>query len=315
MKKFTIGMIGFGYWGKILFRYFKKHEGFNIKRIATRHPQKLKEEIREDIIFCKPGELLDDNEIEAVIISTPIGTHYPYIMEALNRGMQVFCEKPLTVDSHKAREVSRLAREKNLNVFTDYIFTYSPAVLKMISLVNEGAVGEVTSAVFHVRQLGHFSANSVVTDLGCHILSVLDLLEPINNFKFSRMDLLSHDEVVETSMVNFEPRGEKTTLNGGIFLSFNHPVKVRNMTIYGNKGTVVYDMMEKHPLQLLHYKTDRENTRDPRDKNIQYFEFDEFNTVERVVEGFYYVLTGKVKCNLDMAVRVTEVLEKLEDSN
>ncbi len=320
MKNFSVGMLGFGYWGRILYRYFKKHTGFDIRKIATRHPEKLKDEIRDDIDICLPDELLEDESLDAVVIATPIFTHYDYIMKALKHGKQVFAEKPMTLSGREADEIAGMAKNKGLTVFTDYIFTFSPAVLKMISLVKEGAVGKVSSAVFHVRQLGHFSENNVIIDLGCHILSVVDMLTPVDELKMSRLDLLSHDEIVETAIIDFEsPEGEKTCnkseytgdLKGGIFLSFNHPVKVRNMTVYGKKGTLVYDMMQEKPLQLLNYKLNRCVSRDPVEKEVIYYDFDEFNTVEKVVEGFYQILTGQQPSNLEMSMRVTKTLESI----
>lgn len=320
MKKFSVGMVGFGYWGKILYRYFKKHEGFEVKKIATRHPEKLKDEVRDGVEICLPDELLEDESLEAVIIATPIVTHYGYIMKALEKGKHVFAEKPMTLSSKEAGDIMELAGQKGLTVFTDYIFTFSPAVLKMISLVKEGAVGKVSSAVFHVRQLGHFSENSVIIDLGCHILSVMDMLSPVDELKMSRLDLLAHDGIVETGIIDFESpqtpdtggRGEYIgDLKGGIFLSFNHPIKVRNMTIYGEKGTLVYDMMQEKPLQLLNYTLNRSISRDVVEKEVIYYDFDEFNTVEKVVEGFYEILTGKEPSNLEMSVRVTKTLERI----
>ena len=325
MKNFSVGMLGFGYWGKILYRYFKKHAGFDVKKIATRHPEKLKNEIRDDVEICLPDELLNDESLDAVIIATPIVTHYGYIMKALERGKHVFSEKPMTLNNDEAEAIAELAGRNGLIVFTDYIFTFSPAVLKMISLMQEGAVGKVSSAVFHVRQLGHFSENNVIIDLGCHILSVMDMLIPVDELKMSRLDLLAHDGVVETAIIDFEiPDAEKSDdrgdyigdLKGGIFLSFNHPVKVRNMTIYGEKGTLVYDMMQEKPLQLLNYTLNRSASRDAVEKEVIYYDFDEFNTVEKVVEGFHGILTGQKPSNLEMSMRVTRTLAQiLEDGN
>lgn len=320
MKKFSVGMLGFGYWGKILYRYFKKHTGFEVKKIATRHPERLKDEVRDDVEICLPDELFEDESLDAIIIATPIVTHYDYIMKALEKGKHVFSEKPMTLSSNEADDIDELAKKRGLTVFTDYIFTFSPAVLKMISLVKEGAVGKVSSAVFHVRQLGHFSENNVIIDLGCHILSVMDMLTPVDGLKMSRLDLLSHDGIVETAIIDFESpealksddRGEYMgDLKGGIFLSFNHPIKVRNMTIYGEKGTLVYDMMQEKPLQLLNYTLNRSVSRDPVEKEVIYYDFDEFNTVEKVVEGFHGILTGRQPSNLEMSIRVTKTLARI----
>lgn len=274
MKQYKVGMIGYGYWGKILLRYFRKHPGFNVKSIATRHPDRIKSDIPAGTIACLPDEIINDEEIDAVIIATPIGTHFEPAKKALDNGKHLFMEKPLTLNPEEAEQLARIARKNGLHIFTDYIFTFSPAILKMISLIEEGAVGKVTGSSFHVRQLGHFSKNNVYVDLGCHILSVLDLITPLNKLEFTRSDILSHDGFVETGVIGFRPavgasspdesRSKKSStykpdgITGIICLSFNHPIKERNMAIYGDLGTIVYDMMQEKPLQILHYGFDRE---------------------------------------------------------
>jgi len=332
MRIFTIGIIGFGYWGKILFRYFRNHEGFKLRRIATRHPDRIRKEIGNDIVVCLPSEVFSDNEIEAVIVATPIGTHYDLVLEALRNGKHVFSEKPLTLTSEKAFHIARLASEKGLNVFTDYTFTFSPSVKKMISLIREGAIGKVTGVIFQNRQLGQFLPYNVYIDLGCHALSVLDMLSPMKQMEFRHTDLFARDGILETGIINFQPaqgfedeklggmsvdeelksgQNNKAPTCGAIVLSFNHPTKVRNIAIYGERGTLLFDMMSEKPLQMLHYRVNRKASRLPDEKNTTFFDYDESNTLERVVDEFHKVLMGKTASNLEMSVRITGILEKL----
>lgn len=340
-NKFNIGLIGFGYWGKILYRYFRDHPGFRVKSIATRHPAMIREEVPEAVDVCLPKKLIADREIDAVVVASPIPSHYGLIMEALGAGKHVFAEKPLTVKYNEAMDIAKLAGKQGLMVFTDYIFTFSPAVLKMIELMKDGAIGRVTGAVFHVRQLGHFSRHSVYVDLACHLLAVLDMITPLDNLRFNRLDLVTRNGFVETGLLDFTSRAVPFDLNGkaeqagrsnhgcrwreemvtdklkagGIFISFNHPGKVRNLTLYGDRGTLVYDMMEEKPLKLLNYRVDRDRSRDASEKSLTEFAFDEFNTVKEVVNGFHRVLTGEAPSNLDMSLRVTRVLEEIEETS
>ena len=259
---------------------------------------------------CPPLiQVILDDSIDAVVVATPIGTHFEYLMEALQAGRHVFCEKPLTARGGWARKVQEEAKLTGRIVFCDYILTFSPAVSRMISLFREGAIGEIKGCSFQVRQLGHFS-NSVYWDLGSHVLSILDLIRPLDNLSIERQDIYTRDGVVESGLLYF--KGNDGKFSGCANLSFNHPVKSRNLTLYGTRGTLFYDMMAQPPLTSCNYRVDRTASRDPVDRKDEKFDFDEFNTVKEVVRGFHNVLSGKARTNLDMAVRVSETLEKLE---
>jgi predicted dehydrogenase len=314
MKKFKIGMIGFGYWGKLLYRYFSHHDGFTLKRIATRNPGAVTGDFKENTIICTPDELLKDPEIEAVIVASPIAAHFSLVKKALLGGKHVFSEKPLSISGGEAEILAALAEERQLKLFTDYILTFSPAVKKMISLVNQGALGKLLGCNFSLCQLGHFAEN-VYVDLGCHILSILDMLAPVDEMKFFRNDIFVRDGVVETGSIDFSLpvnySDEAREISGSMTLSFNHPVKERKITFYGDKGTLIYDAFREKPLILAHYLVDRQKSRDPLDVKKEEFEFDELNTIGEVAQAFYDVLSGAADSNVERTVRISRALEKI----
>lgn len=307
MKTFKLGMIGFGYWGRILYRYLSKDSRFEVLRIGTRYPARIKGDFPEKLKLGNSGEVLSDPEIDAVIVATPLGHHYPYIIEALSMGKHVFSEKPLAVTGAMCEKIKQKAMNMGLKVFTDYILTFSPAVRRMLELANEGAIGKIRGFSFHVRQLGHFS-NDVYWDLGSHVLGILYMLKPLDAFSFHRQDIYVRDGIVESGMLSVSDNAPDG-LRGAIVLSFNHPVKERNMTLYGDSGTLVYDMMSQPPLIQTTYRVDRSKSRDPLDRKVTTYDFDEFNTVSEVINGFYDTLTGKNVSNIDLALQVSRVLE------
>ncbi|MFP4499010.1 MAG: Gfo/Idh/MocA family protein [Vulcanimicrobiota bacterium] len=310
MGSYNIALLGFGYWGKILYRYLREHPHFKIKRIATRHPDKITIYLPPEIKKCKPDEAIEDEEIDAIVVATPIVTHYEYIKKSLQNKKNIFAEKPTTLKYNEAVALKKLSEEQDRILFTDYIFTFSPSVQKMVQMIKEGRIGNIRSMIFQVRQLGHFS-DDVYWDLGSHILSIVDLLYPLDKLKFRKKDMIQRDGVTETGIINFsDPRHNNFT--GAILLSFNHPQKERNMAIYGNGGTLVFDMARETPLSACNYKVDREKTRNPINRKDEYFEFDEHNTVKNVINGFYQCLAGRKETNIDSAIRITRVLEELD---
>lgn len=309
MKTFNVGMIGYGYWGKILYRYFNTHPGFRFLHIATRNPKKLEGSFPDTLTFSSPEELIENKNINAVIVASPLGTHYEYVMKALECNKHVFAEKPMATKKTEGASISEKATEKGLKVFTDYLLTFSPTIRKMVSLANLGAIGKIRGCAFQVRQLGHFS-NNVYWDLGCHILSIIDMLFPLNELNFRKNDILKRNGIVETGQITFNSRNNGgSSICGSILLSFNHPVKERNMTLYGDEGTLVYDMTKEKPLTLTRYEVDRARSRDPLKREVFEYEFDEFNTVREVVQGFYDTITGKIPANIKLAIKISEIIE------
>lgn len=315
MRKIKTGMIGYGHWGKLLYRYFSKHEGFTITRIASRHPGEIAGSFPEDMILTTPDALLENQEIEAVVVATPIETHYHHVLEALKRGRHVFSEKPLTLTAQEAGCLAETASKMGVQLFTDYILTFSPAISKMIALAKEGAVGTVKGCCFHVRQLGRFAQN-VYWDLGSHILSVLDLLTPLDQLTFKRSDIFKRDGIVETGQIAFRSKDPQSReFTGSILISMNHPMKERNMSIYGSEGSLIYDLAQDKVLSLTRYTVNRLDTRNPESKEQLSYEFDELNTIGHVVQRFYDIATGRTESNINMSRRVTGVLEKLTSSD
>jgi predicted dehydrogenase len=126
MKTYNAGLIGFGYWGKILHKYLTKHKGFSLKAIATRHPESIAGVIPSGVKACTIEELAGDPEIDAVFIATPIITHYEITRLCLEQGKHVFCEKPLTSVYFEAQHLKEISGKTGRHLFTDYIYTFSP---------------------------------------------------------------------------------------------------------------------------------------------------------------------------------------------
>lgn len=315
MKKYRLGMIGAGYWAKILKRYFTRHPGFDLAMVGSRHPGQIDKKTFNEIDRVKPEEILENNKIEVVIVATPIGTHYPLVLKALEEGKHVFCEKPLTLKPEDAEVLAKKAKDNDLKLFTDYVFNFSPAIRKMISLSKTDAVGQVKSFSCMINQLGRFNKHDVYWDLACHQLSILDMIIPLEKLKFSRNDVLKRDGITEVGLIYASSVDNDRPFNGFISVSLNHPVKERKIILYCRGGTLVYDMMKDKPLMLTRYSVNREESPLPRIQETAHYEFDEHNTLGEVVQAFYNVLEGKIPSNIERALKVTRVLYELCGNN
>jgi predicted dehydrogenase len=88
--------------------------------------------------------MLAEADLDAVVIATPSSSHAPMVRAAFERGLHVFCEKPLTLSAEESEELSRLAEERGLVTQVGYHNRYVAAFQEVRSLLEAGAIGEVT---------------------------------------------------------------------------------------------------------------------------------------------------------------------------
>src|ERR1700685_3023348 len=108
----SIGIIGVGYWGSNLVRAFNDTEGAGIVAVAdyTRGRLNVVENRSPHIHVTDDMEslLLDDN-IDAIVVSTPVPTHYEIGRRVLESGKHAMIEKPMTFDYQEAKKLRDLA--------------------------------------------------------------------------------------------------------------------------------------------------------------------------------------------------------------
>ena len=114
------------------------------------------------------NDILDDNSIEAVIIATPIITHYELIKKVLESGKHVFVEKPMTQTITQANDIISIAKSKKLCLFVDHVFLHNQ-IFKQIKKINEQEF--ITDINFDWRKFGTFNED-IFENLLTHDLSI-----------------------------------------------------------------------------------------------------------------------------------------------
>jgi predicted dehydrogenase len=188
-------------------------------------------------------DLLNNPTIDAVAISTPVTTHFPLAMEALQAGKHVLVEKPMTADSDQALRLIDEAARRNLVLMVDHTFVYTGAVRKMRELINTGSLGEIYYYDSTRVNLGLFQHDvNVIWDLAVHDLSIMEYILPEEPV-----------EVSATGIGHVNGAGEDTAYvsvfySGSIIAHLNvnwlSPVKIRRTLIGGTKSMIVYDDIE-----------------------------------------------------------------------
>lgn len=281
-------LIGCGYWGSKLLKHLQADKRFKVLHVCDSKTDLSK-------VWA---------EVEAVVVATPIDTHHQLIKEALFQKKDVFSAKPLTMKTNQGLKLERLAKKQGLVLAVDYTWTFSRALRKAKTI----DIGKIKAIEMEIKQLGRFKEWGADWLLGSHLLSILEMFIPLETLDFKRINLVRNRGRVESNLILFKSK----SIQGSLSASLNCPEKSVKVIIYGTKGTIIYQPKTKETLKVFWYR----KTSTDRVENLivktRVFRFDEANNLKQAVDYFYKVLKGKEKSNLEMAIRVTQILEGLE---
>ena len=169
MKK--IAIIGLGKWGKNLLREFsnvscvtKCHTRGNQKNISW-----LRRNYPKVVHTTSIRDILTDKNIDAVAISTPINSHFKIAKNALESGKHVFVEKPMASNIIEAKQLIKIAKSKNLNLFVGHVFLYNE-IFKKIKKIDKQE--SITYAHFAWKKFGTFDED-IFKNLLSHDISLI----------------------------------------------------------------------------------------------------------------------------------------------
>jgi predicted dehydrogenase len=239
-----VAVAGLGYWGPNLARNFD-----DLADLAWLVD--LSDEKREEFAARYPNarvtgdydEMLADDALEAVIVATPVPSHYELAKRALEAGKHVLVEKPPAMRAVEMDELVRIATERDLVLMPGHLLLYHPGVQKLKELIDAGELGEVLCVYGNRQNLGIVRTNeNALWSLGVHDLSVILYLldeEPEEAVAHGNAFLTPGVEDVVFCYLRF-PSGKIAHMH----LSWLDPHKMRRMTVVGREKMVVFDDME-----------------------------------------------------------------------
>lgn len=239
----SIGVIGVGYWGPNLVRNFINQPDTRVTKICDLSRDRL-EHMKQLYPFLETTqdytELMEDPGIDAIVVATPVTTHFKFCKEALEAGKHVFAEKPLTGSAEDSLQLVRLAKEKNLVGMVGHTFIYSPAVLKIKELLDSGELGDIHYVSTTRVNLGLFQEDiNVVWDLAPHDISIFNYLLDSEAVKVQGVGQSYIQPGIED--VAFLTYSYPSGALAHIHVSWLDPNKIRKTTVVGSKKMLVYD--------------------------------------------------------------------------
>ncbi len=250
-KLVKVGVVGCGYWGPNLIRNLRQAPDCDLKVICDasegrlNHMSRLHPGVTTTTLY---QDLLDDPELDAIVVATPVRFHFEMAKAALSVGKHVFIEKPIARTESEAEELVATAKRKGLTLMVGHTFLFSPAVRRMKEIIDGGDIGQVQYISARRLNLGLFQKDiNVAWDLAPHDISILlYLLEEFPSEVSCQGSSHINREIEDVTMMYLKFRKNRCAF---IHNSWLDPKKVRQMTVVGSRRMIVYDDTE--PLEKL----------------------------------------------------------------
>jgi predicted dehydrogenase len=185
-------------------------------------------------------KIITDPDIEAIVIATPVSSHYRISERALALGKHVFVEKPLAGSVDEGTKLIKLADEKRRILMVGHTFVYTAAVNKIKDLIRAGELGDIYYISTSRVNLGLFQEDiNVVWDLAPHDASILNYIldsRPVS------VSAIGHSYIrPDIEDVAFITLQYPNSVLANIQVSWLNPNKIRKTTVVGGKKMLVYD--------------------------------------------------------------------------
>ena len=241
-----VGVIGYGYWGPNLVRNFMEVPGSTVVTVCDVRSERLVQlgarypTIKTISSCC---ELFADPDIQAIVIATPVASHFELGMAALKADKHVLIEKPLAANSEQALQLIEEAARRKRVLMVDHTFVYTGAVRKIRELITENALGDIYYYDAVRVNLGLFQHDvNVIWDLAIHDLSIMDYVLPTKTTAVSATGI-SHIPGQPENVAYITLFFENPQI-AHVHVNWLTPVKVRHTLIGGSDKMILYDDLE-----------------------------------------------------------------------
>ena len=241
-----VAVIGYGYWGPNLVRNFQEVNDACVAVCCDMNPQRLERVQAKHPwveVTTEYNKVLNDPAIDAVVVATPVATHYEFARKALEHGKHVLVEKPIAASVAEAESLIDIAAKRSLTLMVDHTFIYTGAVRKMKEIMAQGQLGDLyyfDSVRINLGLVQHDV--NVLWDLAPHDIAILDHLvdeRPVSVCANGACHIRHGLENVAYLTVYFD---------SGLIAHFHNnwlaPVKIRTVLVGGSKKMILYDDME-----------------------------------------------------------------------
>ncbi len=250
-KRIRVGIIGCGLMGNMHLTAYKKIPDVEVVAYADTDPEKTKaisQRVKGNI-YASHKDMFANEQLDAVSICTVPSTHREIVLDALNAGVNVLCEKPLAISVTEAKEMTEKANQKSKLLLTAFKFRFFEEVQQAKALLKQGNLGKITH--FRVMFGGYLnmagtwyakktiSGGGIVMDNGPHAIDLIRYLLGEVKDVSAQLTNFQNLEVEDTAHLNLTLENGAV---GTVDISWSTAIPAQSyMEIYGENGTVLLD--------------------------------------------------------------------------
>jgi len=256
----NVAQIGVGYWGPNLLRNLVANPNCKISKVCdlSEERQEFVQSFYPSIVVTdKIEEIISDDSLDAVIIATPVFTHFELAVKCLEVGKHILVEKPMATTSKEVEKIKVMADKKGLVAMVGHTFLFNSAVRYVKTLIDSGDLGDVRYIYSQRINLGRIRKDvDALWNLAPHDISIiqywLDEPSPLSIFRNGVSYVQKGiDDVV---FLTIKYPGD---VMANIHVSWLDPQKIRKMTIVGSKKMVVYNDISDNKITIYDKGIDR----------------------------------------------------------
>jgi predicted dehydrogenase len=255
-----IAQIGVGYWGPNLLRNLVANKRCEVPIVAD-----LSIARRDYVcslyptihVIADPEDIFRNTEIDAIVIATPVATHFDFAKMALERGKHVLVEKPLATTVKEVEQLKEIAQKRGLVIMAGHTFLYNAAVRYIKKVIDSGELGDIRYIYSQRLNLGRIRSDvDALWNFAPHDISIIQYWlgdpTPISVIKRG-VDYIQENihDVVFLNMIY------PNKIMANVHVSWLDPKRVRSMTVVGSKKMIVYDDIAENKIAIFDKGIDR----------------------------------------------------------
>ncbi|HVP27441.1 MAG TPA: Gfo/Idh/MocA family oxidoreductase [Candidatus Bathyarchaeia archaeon] len=243
MKKLGVAVIGTGFWGKNHARVLKELEETELLAVCDISMERAKAVAEEFDVkpYANTGNMLKNNDIDAISVCTWSTSLAKEALKALKAGKHVLVEKPMATNVKQAEKLLATAEKEGLHLTVGFLMRFIPGIQYMKKTVENKSIGELVCAT--AKRVSQWPERigdvGVVKDMAIHDIDIMSYLfneDPIAVYAKAGRMINKRFEDYAQIMLTFE--GGK---NAFIESNWLTPYKTRTLVATGSKAIMKLD--------------------------------------------------------------------------
>lgn len=256
----NIAQIGVGYWGPNLLRNLVANKRCKVPMVVDVSAERRTYvkglypaiDVSDDV-----NEVLKRPDVDALILATPVATHFDLAIKALEAGKHILVEKPMARSVYEVEQIGKIAAANNLVAMVGHTFLFNSAVIYVKKLIDSGELGDIRYIYSQRLNLGRIRSDvDALWNLAPHDISIIQywLGEPTPVSVVRRGVGYIQQDVDDVVFVNIMYPNK---VMANIHVSWLDPQRTRSMIVVGSKKMVIYDDTSENKIAIYDKGIDR----------------------------------------------------------